>query len=141
MDADAAARAWANAWERCWRALDAELLQPIYAPDAVHRSHPFREPGNPIEYARWALAEEEGEPEVWMGDPIVAGDRAAIEWWAAVIENGKQVSLAGTSIIRFGEDGRVVEQTDYWGQADGRTPPWKGWGQTPSGSDPAKTGA
>jgi hypothetical protein len=45
-----------------------------------------------------------------------------------VIENGKQISLAGTSIIRFGEDGRAVEQNDYWGEADGRTPPWRGWG-------------
>jgi hypothetical protein len=141
MDAEAAARAWADAWERCWRALDAELLQPVYAPDAVHRSHPFREPGNPIEYARWALGEEEGEPEVWIGDPIVAGDRAAIEWWAVVIENGKLISLAGTSIIRFDEDGRAVEQNDYWGEADGRTPPWQGWGQTPSGSDPTTAGA
>jgi hypothetical protein len=136
MDTEAAARAWADAWERCWRALDAELLQPVYTPDAVHRSHPFREPGNPIEYARWALGEEEGEPEVWVGDPIVAGDRAAIEWWAVVIENGKLISLAGTSIIRFDEDGRAIEQNDYWGQAEGRTPPFPGWGQTPSGVRP-----
>ena len=127
MDTESAARAWADAWERCWRALDAELLEPVYAPDAVQRSHPFRAPGNPIEYARWALGEEEGEPEVWMGDPIVTGDRAAIEWWAVAVENGKQISLAGTSILRFGDDGRVVEQTDYWGQADGRTPPFAGW--------------
>jgi hypothetical protein len=127
MDGEAAARAWSEAWTQSWRRLDAELLMPVYRPETVHRSHPFREPGNPIEYARWALAEEEGEPEVWMGDPIVAGDRAAVEWWAVVIENGKEVSLAGTSILRFGEDGRVVEQSDYWGTTDGRTPPWPGW--------------
>ena len=140
MDAESAARAWAVAWTRAWRALDADLLKPVYADDGVHRSHPFREPGNPIEYARWAFAEEEGEAEVWMGDPLVAGDRAAIEWWAVVTENGMQVSLAGTSILRFDADGLTVEQTDYWGQADGRTPPFKGWGQTPSGSDPTKAG-
>jgi hypothetical protein len=58
-----------------------------------------------------------------------------------VIENGKLISLAGTSIIRFDEDGRAVEQNDYWGEADGRTPPWQGWGQTPSGSDPTTAGA
>lgn len=127
VDAEAAARAWIEAWTRAWRGLDAELLTPIYTSDAVQRSHPFREPGNPIEYARWALAEEEGEPEVWMGDPIVAGDRAAIEWWAIVVENGKEVSLAGTSIVRFDAGGRVVEQSDYWGSTDGRTPPWPGW--------------
>lgn len=127
VDVEAAAQAWIDAWTHSWRALDAELLTPVYTSDAVHRSHPFREPGNPIDYARWALAEEEGEPEVWMGDPIVAGDRAAIEWWACVIENGKEVSLAGTSLLRFDADGLVVEQSDYWGEADGRTEPWPGW--------------
>jgi hypothetical protein len=129
VDTDAAARAWVDAWTRAWRSLDAEHLRAIYRDDTVHRSHPFREPGNPIDYARWALAEEEGEPEVWMGDPIVAGDRAAIEWWAVVIENGKEVSLAGTSIVRFDAEGRALEQADYWGQAEGRTPPWNRWGQ------------
>jgi ketosteroid isomerase-like protein len=129
LDANAAARAWIDAWMRAWRAHDAALLAPIYTDDTVHRSHPFREPGNPIDYARWALAEEEGEPEVWMGDPIVAGDRAMIEWWAVVIENGKEVSLAGTSVVRFDDDGRVIEQSDYWGEAVGRTLPWDGWGR------------
>ena len=93
------------------------------------RSHPFRETQPPLEYAAWAYEDEEGDPEVWMGEPVVAGDRAAIEWWAVVTENGKEVSLAGTSIMRFGADGRAVEQTDYWGPADGRTPPWTGWGR------------
>ncbi len=139
METQAAARAWAETWQRAWRALDAELLRPIYTDETVHRSHPFREPGNPIEYAQWALAEEEGEPQVWMGDPIVSGNRAAIEWWAVLIENGKEISLAGTSIVRFDPAGKAVEQTDYWGTTEGSTPPFKGWGQTPSGSDPLKT--
>jgi hypothetical protein len=141
VDATAAARAWIDAWLRAWRAHDADLLAPVYAAETVHRSHPFREPGNPIEYARRVFAEEDGEPEVWMGDPVVDGDRAAIEWWAVVTENGKQVSLAGTSILRFDEHGRTVEQSDYWGTAAGRAAPWNGWGQTPSGSDPTKAEA
>jgi hypothetical protein len=127
MDTGAAARAWVEAWTRAWRALDPELLEPVYAPDAVQHSHPFREAGSPMEYVRSAFAEEEGEPEVWMADPIVTGDRAAIEWWAVIVENGKQISLAGTSVVRFADDGRAVEQTDYWGQADGRIPPFPGW--------------
>jgi hypothetical protein len=129
VDAQAAAREWADTWRRAWRALDPEMLAPLYTAETVHRSHPFREPGHPIDYARWALAEEEGEPEVWMGDPFVTGNRAAIEWWALIVEEGKQVSLAGTSVLRFDENGRTIEQTDYWGTADGRVPPWDGWGR------------
>jgi SnoaL-like domain len=128
VDAEAAARAWIDAWTRAWRSLDSEPLAPVYTKDAVHRSHPFREPQSPLEYARWALGQEEGEPEVWMGEPLVVGDRAAVEWWASVIDEGELVSLAGTSWLRFDEDGRVLEQHDYWGQAQGRTPPWEGWG-------------
>ena len=128
MDTETSARAWTDAWSRSWRAKDPELLAPLYARDAVFRSHPFRDPQPPLDYARWAYAEEEGDAEVWMGEPLVAGDRAVVEWWAVVIENGELVSLAGTSLLRFDDEGRVVEQHDYWGSAPGRTPPWTGWG-------------
>ena len=49
---------------------------------------------------------------------------------AVVVENGEEVSLAGTSWLRFDDDGRVVDQHDYWGTAPGRTLPWDGWGVT-----------
>ena len=127
MDTETSARAWTDAWSRSWRAKDPELLAPLYARDAVFRSHPFRDPQPPLDYARWAYAEEEGDAEVWMGEPLVAGDRAVVEWWAVVIENGELVSLAGASLLRFDDEGRVVEQHDYWGSAPGRTPPWDGW--------------
>jgi hypothetical protein len=128
VDAEAAARGWIDAWTSSWHAKDADLLAPVYTDETIFRSHPFRDPQAPLEYARWAYEEEEGQPEVWMGDPLVAGDRAAIEWWAVVVENGEEVSLAGTSWLRFGEDGRVIDQHDYWGTTPGRTPPWEGWG-------------
>jgi len=128
VDAETAAQTWIDAWTRSWRARDPELLAPVYGDETTFRSHPFREPEPPLDYARWAYEEEEGEPEVWMGKPLVAGDRAAIEWWAVVVENGEQVSLAGTSWLRFDEDGRVIDQHDSWGTTAGRTPPWRDWG-------------
>jgi hypothetical protein len=127
MTVEGAARRWADAWTSSWRAKDPNLLRPVYAEDAVFRSHPFRDPQPPLEYARWAYSEEAGEPEVWFGDPVVDRDRAAVEWWAVVTENGELVSLAGTSILQFGDDGRVVEQHDYWNNTPGRKPPWAGW--------------
>jgi hypothetical protein len=122
-----AARRWADTWLESWRAKDADLLAPLYAEQAVFRSHPFRDPQPPLDYARWAYAEEEGDPEVWLGEPLVADDCAAVEWWAFVVENGEPVSLAGTSILRFDDDGRVVDQHDYWNSAAGRVAPWEGW--------------
>jgi SnoaL-like domain len=130
VDADAAARRWSEAWTRAWRSLDTDPLVAVYTADAVHRSHPYREPQHPLDYARWAFEQEEGEPQVWMGEPLVAGDRAAVEWWACLIDEGRRVSLAGTSWLRFAEDGRVAEQHDYWGEGPGGIRPWEGWGAT-----------
>src|SRR3989442_10858522 len=104
MDAAAAARAWVDAWDRAWHALDPAPLAAVYSEDAVHRSHPFREPESPLDYARSAFAEEEGDAEIWWGEPLVNGDRAAVEWWAVVVENGEQTSLAGTSWLHFAAD-------------------------------------
>ena len=96
MDAKEATRLWIGAWDRAWRALDPAPLEAVYTEDAVHYSHPFRQPQHPLDYARWAFAEEEVEPELWWGEPFVAGERAAVEWWAVVVENGATTSLAGT---------------------------------------------
>jgi hypothetical protein len=73
--------------------------------------------------------DEEREPRVWIGAPIVAGDRAAIEWWAAVVENGVEISLAGVSVLRFDPEGMVTEQHDSWNQAEGLREPPPGSGQ------------
>ena len=56
-------------------------------------------------------------------------NRAAVEWWAALTDSGELVTLAGTSWLTFGDDGRVVEQHDYWTSTPGRAAPWDGLGR------------
>jgi ketosteroid isomerase-like protein len=119
MDTREAAHRWADAWLRGWRALDAEAILEAYADDCFYLSDPFREPTTPHEYVEWALAEEESA-EPWFGEPVVDGDRAAVEWRAYVRENGRDVTIAGTSLLRFREDGRCVEQRDAWALEEGR---------------------
>jgi ketosteroid isomerase-like protein len=79
VDAEAGARAWIAAWDRAWRARDATKLAPVYADSVVFRSHPDRDPQRPLDYARTAFAEEEDDLELWWGEPLVSGDRAAVE--------------------------------------------------------------
>ena len=100
----------------------------LYAKDAVYRSHPFRDPVDGG--ARAYLDEQfalETVIECRFGEPIVDRDRAAIEWWASWIEDGRELTLAGTSVLRFDDSGRVVEQLDYWVEGDGRIAPFPGW--------------
>jgi len=74
----------------------------------------------------WAF-EEQADAECRFGDPVVAGDRAAIDWWAVMTAtDGSSESIAGTSLLRFSEDGRVLEQRDVWATEPGRRelPDW-----------------
>jgi hypothetical protein len=128
VETEAAARAWIDAWDRAWRAKNESLLAPVYAEGAVHRSRPDRNPQPPLDYARGAFAEEGDDLELWWGEPLVTGRRAAVEWWACLTDSGELVTLAGTSWLTFGDEGKVVEQRDYWTQTAGRSAPWPGWG-------------
>ena len=119
MDADAGARAWVDAWERAWPAGDVEALEPVYASDAVQWSAPFREPQTPRDYAAWAFADQ-ASAVCRFGEPIVSGDRAAVDWWAVMTgKDGSEESIAGTSFLRFDADGLVVEQRDVWATEPG----------------------
>ena len=132
MDTSAAARAWVDAWSRAWPAADPTPLAEVYAEDAVFHSHPFRAPHEGREgvlaYARWAFADQEGFGGCSFGEPVVAGDRAVVEYRAVIVEQGREVTIAGVSLLRFGEDGLVRFQQDYWALEPGSRPPAAKWG-------------
>jgi len=62
------------------------------------------------------FAEEEAA-QCRFGTPIVDGDQAAVPWSAQTVLTGVGTEdLAGVSVLRFGADGLVVEQRDFWNQ-------------------------
>jgi hypothetical protein len=132
VDTRAAARAWVDAWSRAWPAADPEPLGEVYAQYAVFRSHPFREPHQGregvLEYARWAFADQKGFGGCSFGEPVVAGDQAVVEYWAVVVEDGRETTIAGVALLRFGADGLVRSQRDYWASEQGAREPPDGWG-------------
>ncbi|MGH2427450.1 MAG: nuclear transport factor 2 family protein [Candidatus Limnocylindria bacterium] len=134
MDTKAAALRWAETWQPCWEALDAEPIVALYAEDAVYSSQPFREHYHGRQGARDYVSGafgDEAKVRAWFGTPIVDGDgeHAAIEWWAALLEAGEEVTLAGTSVLRFDAHGLVVEQRDTWNMTPARLDPPQGWGR------------
>ena len=126
MDARAAAARWADAWQNGWEALDPEPILACYAADATLSTEPFRERHVGIDgvrsYVTRVFGEEEA-PRVWVSEPIVDGARAAIAWWASLREDGVETTLAGTSVLRFGADGLVLEQWDAWNTTPERRDP------------------
>jgi hypothetical protein len=112
-----AAERWRVTWERCWQAHDPEPIVALYADRARFQTHPFRDPQAPRDYLEPTLAAEESTA-CRFGEPLVDEDRAAVEWHAdTVLKDGGTEKLAGVSLLRFGADGLVVEQRDFWNLA------------------------
>jgi nuclear transport factor 2 (NTF2) superfamily protein len=119
-----AAAAWVDAWSEGWARHDPDVIAVRYASDCVFRSLPFRAAGRgrqaPLDYARQSF-EEEQSARFAFGAPVVsANGRAAVEYRAVITaRDGTIATIAGVSMLRFGEDGLVTEHLDTWTEADG----------------------
>jgi hypothetical protein len=124
-----AAERWADAYHAAWLAGDGEAAAELYAEDCVFRSHPFRDLEDARAYMRRVIPEAK-VPEVWFGAPVQAGDTAAIEYWALLVEpDGKESTIAGLHRVRFGPDGLIVDARDYWHLEPGHRRPPAEWGR------------
>jgi hypothetical protein len=131
MNAEEAARRWAETWKAGWERLDPERIIALYDADALLSTEPFREPYVGQDGVRDYVARvfgEEDDPHVDVGAPIVDRDRAAVSWWASLREDGADTTLAGTSVLRFNAEGLVVEQWDAWNVVRQRRNPPDDWG-------------
>lgn len=132
MNPAEAAQRWADTWRTAWERLDADPIIALYSHDAIFSSQPFRPPYRGREgvasYIRQAFGDEQ-RPVPRFGTPVVEGDRASVPWWTEVTEAGAEITLAGTSLLRFDDSGLVVSQWDTWNQAAGRSAPpdWLDW--------------
>jgi uncharacterized protein (TIGR02246 family) len=124
-------RDWIDAYRRAWRERDPEAVATIFTEDAVYRSSPFREPhvGSKGIRAYWQQATAtQDEIELRFGEPVVSGNRAAVEWWAVMRDEGEDITLPGILILRFAADGRCEELRECWHVEAGRIEPPAGWG-------------
>jgi len=130
MDAETAARRWADTWSRAWPQRDAQAIAALYADTVVYRSPAFREPDLGLAGVRRYLGEQfpaEQNIECWFGQPIVSGARAAVQWWASWTEQGQDLCYAGVTVLYFDDQGQVVEHRDYYNHIERREPPYSGW--------------
>ena len=112
MDTREAAQRWADVWERGWPEHDTDAIAALYAESVFWQQHPFREP-EPGYLARVFAEEESARCE--FGTPIVDGDRAAVTWTGETkLTDGGSEELVGVSLLRFDQDGLVLEQRDIW---------------------------
>jgi ketosteroid isomerase-like protein len=124
-------RQWIEDYADAWRRGDAEAASSLFAEDAVYRSSPFRPPtvGGAAIRDYWSNATSTQEDlALRFGEPVVDGNRVAVEWWATMTDKGEHVTLPGCLLLRFRTDGRCEELREYWHLDGGRTDPPEGWG-------------
>jgi hypothetical protein len=126
VDTEQAARRWAETWAAAWPRQDVDAIVALYADDAPYRALAFRAPETPSGYLRRTFAEE-SDVTCRFGEPVVSGRRAAVEWWGSWTEDGETLTLAGVTVLRFDDEGRVVDHRDYWNQDEGRIGPYSDW--------------
>ena len=124
MNAMDAASAWVDAWSDGWARHDPAVIAARYAPDCVFRSHPFRAPGRggqaAFDYAAQSFAEEQSARFAFGAPVVSANNRAAVEYRAVITApDGAITTIAGVSMLRFGDDGLVAEHLDTWTEAEG----------------------
>jgi ketosteroid isomerase-like protein len=117
MDAETAAHRWAATWSQAWTQRDAEAIAELYADTVVYRSPAFGPPELGLAGVRRYLNEQvpiAADRECRVGQPIVSGDRAAVEWWASWTGQGQDLWSAGVTMLRFDAQGQVIEHRDYY---------------------------
>lgn len=124
MNTAEAASAWVDAWSDGWARHDPGVIAERYAHDCVFRSQPFRAAGRgrqaAFEYAAQSFAEERSARFAFGGPVVAANGRVAVEYRAVITApDGAVTTIAGISMLRFGDDGLVTEHLDTWTEAEG----------------------
>ena len=126
---DAALR-WKETWEAAWQRYDDEAIVQMYSPACLYRALAFREPERGVAGVRAYLQREFGVEEgvtCRFGDPVCGDGRASVQWWASWTEAGRELTMAGVTVLRFDDDGLVVDHRDYWNEVPGKVEPFAGW--------------
>jgi hypothetical protein len=134
MDVNAAARRWVETLRDTWPRNDIEPFVALYREDARYRDLPRRDGESAAEHMRRVYVLGDPGPEVWVGEPLVAGGSAVVDWWAVITLDGSQHTFSGTTWVRFDDDGLIADEHDTWMRAEGRIEPWPGWGEISSAS-------
>ncbi len=115
MNTREAAQRWTDVWESAAGANMTRPPLPRFVPRARSGSS-IRSASREQDYLARVFAEEESA-RCRFGTPIVDGDQAAVPWTAQTrLTDGGTEDLAGVSLLRFRDDGLVVEERDFWAQ-------------------------
>jgi len=123
---------WLDDYRSAWVARDPEAAAALFSEDAIYQEQPYEEPYRGREGVReyWTkVTATQSDIRMSYGTPIVDGDRAAVEWWVTLKNDGFEITLAGEFYLVFDEQGLVRVLREYWHFGEGAPTPQAGWGE------------
>jgi uncharacterized protein (TIGR02246 family) len=121
---------WIDAYAQAWRDKNADAVAALFTPDASYQVHPTgaSHQGREAIGAYWRRATAtQRQLDLRFGQPIVAGSRAAVEWWAVMRDPAwgperadDSVTLPGCLVLRFAAGGLCAALREYWNADFGR---------------------
>jgi ketosteroid isomerase-like protein len=125
-------RAWAEAYRVAWETADVQGAGALFSEDASYRSNIFEEPhrgrAGVEDYWR-TVTGGQSEVTVWMGEPVIEGDRVIVEFWTRMHAGGEPLTLPGCLLMRFDDEGCCTDLREYWNTLPDLREPWPGWGR------------
>jgi len=103
----------------------------LFTEDATYREQPFEAPfvGRAAVREYWArVTASQTSVELRYGQPLIDGNRLAVEWWANLQTTDGPLTLAGEFLLRFAVNGECIELREYWLLTPSRVEPPPGWG-------------
>ena len=121
-----------DGYATAWVERDTDALLKLFTSDAEYRDDPYQ-PGHQgtagiRDY--WDTATStQSDITVRYGKAITVGHQSAVEWWTTLTNDGAPVTLAGSFVLSFAEDGRCQNLREYWHLTEGTIDPPAGWGE------------
>ena len=130
---------WMQGYLQAWEARDADAVVRLFTPHGVYQSIPGV--SNQTFVGRKAIHKywfDVTRPQSMIhgiqGQPIVSGNRAAIEIWVTFRDpvynpKGKHmITLLETNVVTFVKSGLASKNVEYWNIIPGVHAPPPGWG-------------
>jgi ketosteroid isomerase-like protein len=113
IDLDHAQR-WIDGYLAAWASNDPAAIKTLFAVNATYRERPYATPRIGVDAIVADWIERKDEPGSWTArlEPLLVHDDVAIVTGEVDYTDGDRYS--NLWVIRFGDDGRAVEFTEWW---------------------------
>jgi ketosteroid isomerase-like protein len=107
-------RRWVDSYLAAWTSNDPAAIKDLFTPEASYRVRPYATPKIGVDAIAADWIERKDEPGTWTArlEPLLVHDDIAIVTGEVDYTDGDRYS--NLWVIRFGEDARAVEFTEWW---------------------------